>query len=101
MIADGVLPDPGKTRSVANSSTALTLKQVPSFLGHCIQFRKHIADSPNRSESLNEPLRSDVTFQWNSEQEETFRSLMSEHSTSPALGHSVQRACTEVPTDAS
>lgn len=99
--ADGIRPDPEKTRAVSDFPVPQNVKDLRTFLGLCTYFRKFISGFSHIAEPLNQLLRRDASFEWGPHQETSFETLKTALTPAPVLGHFVEGADTEIRTDAS
>ena len=97
----GVLPDPDKTKAVANFPTPQSKKDLRSFLGLCSYYRRFIRSFSKIAAPLTRLTKKDVDFSWGSEEEAAFQDLKKRILTAPVLGHFHEEARTEIHTDAS
>ncbi|GFW14756.1 retrovirus-related Pol polyprotein from transposon 17.6 [Trichonephila clavipes] len=99
--SNGVRPDPYKIKAVRNFPTPNNIHDIRSFLGLCSYFRRFIKGFCYLAEPLQSLLKSCVEFHWGPEEVEAFNSLKKALSSDPVLGMYVERASTEIHTDAS
>ena len=82
---DGFRPDPEKVSSVLMIPPPCYVKQLKSFLGSVIWYRKFISNLSTIAEPLNRLTRKNIKFIWSTECEEAFIHLRALLATAPVL----------------
>jgi hypothetical protein len=83
--ADGVAPDPKKIQAIVEFPTPKTPTSVKSFLGLVGYYRKFVPDFSKRAKPLNDLLKKNQTWRWETEHEESFRNLKEQLTKPPIL----------------
>ena len=83
--ADGIQVDPSKIRVIENIPTLGTQKEVRSFLGHVVYYRRFIENFSKLASPLFTFLMKDVHFIWNDPCQTMFTILKKRMSTTPIL----------------
>jgi transposase InsO family protein len=90
----GLTPDPEKVKAISDfpspndaKTTAAKIKAVQSFVGLCSYYRRHVASFAMIAQPLTELTKSTGTFQWDSEQQESFTKLKQALAEAATLTH--------------
>lgn len=83
--ADGLKPDPDKTRAVQELKEPTNITEVRSFLGMVNQLGKFIPNLAEKDKPLRDLLSKKNQWHWGPEQQKTFNGLKQELLTSPVL----------------
>ncbi len=83
--ADGLKPDPDKTRAMQELKEPTNTTEVRSFLGMVNQLGKFIPNLAEKDKLLRDLLSKKNQWYWGPEQQKTFNRLKQELSTSPVL----------------
>ncbi len=100
MSEDGVKPDPEKVRAVKNFPVPKNVHDVRSFLGLCSYYRRFIKNFCDRAQPLQELLKGDSKFAWDSDQIKSFGSLKAALISDPIRESFEEKAPTEIHVDA-
>lgn len=82
---NGVKPDPGKVEKVKEFPKPKNVKDIKSFTGLCNYYRRFIPNFSKIMEPLTSLLRKNVTFKWESTQEESFEKMKELLTSEPLL----------------
>ncbi|GFQ76535.1 transposon Ty3-I Gag-Pol polyprotein [Trichonephila clavata] len=80
------MPDPEKARAVQNFPVPKSICDIKSFLGLCSYYRRFIKDFCLKAQPLQELLKTDSKFTWESDQNESFEKLKRALTSKPVLG---------------
>ena len=83
--ADGMKPDPDKTRAVQDMKEPTNISELRSFLGMVNQLGKFIPNLAEKDKALRDLLSKKNQWCWGHEQQRAFSSLKQELSTAPVL----------------
>jgi transposase InsO family protein len=83
--AQGVLPDPEKTRVLKDYPAPTTIDEVRRFVAFCNYYRKFIPGFATITLPLNKLCRKNVTFNWTDECKQAFMSLKEKLISPPIL----------------
>jgi hypothetical protein len=84
---EALKPDPVKLDGVRQWPVPTTLKQLRSFLGFLNYYRRFISGFSELARPLNDLLRNDVQWKWETPQHEAFERLKQAMLTAPVLAH--------------
>ncbi|GJQ88522.1 hypothetical protein Trydic_g4933 [Trypoxylus dichotomus] len=82
---EGVKPNPEKVQIIQDFPTPTNVKEVKPFLGLVGYYRKFIRDLARKTKPLTSLLKKNATFDWATEQQESFDQLRGELLTEPIL----------------
>jgi hypothetical protein len=82
---NGVLPDKTKTKVIEEFPSPQTVKQLNSFLGLMIYYRRIIPGFSGLVSPLHKLLKKDAIYDWTNEQEHAFRGLKNKLISPPIL----------------
>lgn len=82
---DGVRPDPKKVEAVQNFPRPQSAKNIKQFLGLAGYYRRFIPGFSRIAKPLTELLKKEVTFHWDSEQNDAFGTLRDALCSEPLL----------------
>ena len=73
--ADGVQPDPEKTRAITNFPVPTSVTEVRSFLGLANQLASFVPDLTQNARPIHALTKKDTAFVWGHEQQEAFENV--------------------------
>jgi hypothetical protein len=82
---NGVLPDKAKTKVIEKFPTPQNVKQLKSFLGLMIYYRRFIPRFSTLASPLHQLLKKDAKYEWTDRQEQALRGLKSRLISPPIL----------------
>jgi hypothetical protein len=82
---DGVKPDPRKVQAIQKYSAPQNVRNVRSFIGLTIYYRRHVLNFSEIAKLLTSLTKKDVVFEWKNEQQKAFDKLKHILSTEPLL----------------
>lgn len=86
MVSNGqVTMDPIKVEGILEWPTPKSVKETQSFLGFCNFYRRFIKDFSKIAQPLFQLTRKGTIWNWNTPQEEAFKSLKAQFTTAPML----------------
>jgi hypothetical protein len=83
--ADGVAPDPKKIQAIVEFPTPKTPSSMKSFLGLIGYYRKFLPNFSKIARPLNDLLKKNQKWKWETEQEESFQKLKEQVTKPPVL----------------
>ncbi|GFX04034.1 hypothetical protein TNCV_4679371 [Trichonephila clavipes] len=83
---EGIIPDPGKVRTVQNFPVPKNMRNVRRFFGLCSYYCRFIKDFCLKAQPLQELLKNESKFTWGSDQNESFEKLKTALTSEPVLG---------------
>lgn len=99
--ADGIRPDPNKTKAIKESSAPVNVKQVRQFIGLASYFRKFIPGFSSKVACITNLTRNNVDFIWTSECEKARQYIIDVLTEKPLLSIFDPSLETQLHTDAS
>ena len=99
--ADGLKPDPEKTKAVAEMPEPKNQADVKRFLGFVTYLSKFIPNLSEADRPLRSLLKSDVEFEWRSEHKASFQKLKELCTHAPVLAYYDPHKSAEIQCDAS
>lgn len=82
---DGIRPDLSKIESVTKFPQPINKKQIKSFIGLASYYRKFIDNFSAIAQPLTDKLQKKVTFSWNAQCDNAFKTLKNALTTAPVL----------------
>jgi hypothetical protein len=99
--AEGIQTDGSKTKAMVEFPRPDSIKTLQQFLGLANYYRKFVSNFAQIARPLYDMLRDQETFNWSSEQEESFKALKEKLANPPVLAHPNFNKQFTVSTDAS
>lgn len=87
LTSSGIKPDEEKIKAIEFYKTPPNKKDVEIFLGMITYLQRFIPNASSITEPLKNLLKSNIEFQWNHEQQNSFESLKNIISKEPILGY--------------
>ena len=85
--ADGMLPDPAKTKAISEMKVPRTIKEIRRFLGMCCYYRKHIFKYSEIVRPITNLLKKESKLQWSNECQIAFDEMKKRLTEAPILAH--------------
>lgn len=98
---DGIRMDPDKVKTIVEWEAPATVRELQRFLGFANFYRRFIRDFSGICRPLNDMLRKNAPWQWNTKQQEAFEDLKRTFIAAPVLAYFDYDRKTILETDAS
>ena len=85
--AEGMLPDPAKTKAISEMKAPKTIKEIRRFLGMCCYYRKHILKYSEIVRPITNLLKKESKLQWTNDCQTAFDEMKKRLTEAPVLAH--------------
>lgn len=82
---NGIKPSPERVRAITEMRTPATKKEVRSFLGMTVQYRRFVRNFAEIAQPLNELLQKDTKFDWTPRRETAFNTIKKMLTSAPMM----------------